>query len=159
MSSNNVVILGATGYVGTGITFQFLKVQHGGVFGLFPCLQSVQHGFTVVAQSREQTKLDALKATLAGQGADVSKLHFVVGSFQSEAEAKAVGAAVQKLVGVPQHVVSILGFVDIINTPASETTPEALDRNFENSFWPNVRAANVFIPLQKGKVRRVAFRE
>jgi hypothetical protein len=106
----------------------------------------------VVAQSREQSKLDTLKTALVKQGADVSKLHFVTGSFQTDAEAKAVAASVQKLIGVPQHVLSILGFFDAIKKPASETTPEELKHNFEDTFYPNVRAANVFIPLQKGKV-------
>jgi hypothetical protein len=111
-----------------------------------------KHGYTVVAQSREQSKLDTLKTALVKQGADVSKLHFVTGSFQTDAEAKAVAASVQKLIGVPQHVLSILGFFDAIKKPASETTPEELKHNFEDTFYPNVRAANVFIPLQKGKV-------
>jgi hypothetical protein len=107
----------------------------------------------VVAQSREQTKLDSLKTALVKHGADVSKLHFVTGTFQSDAEAKSVAASVQKLIGVPQHVLSIIGYFDAIKKPASETTPDELKRNFDDSFYPNVRAANAFIPLQKGKVR------
>ena len=133
--SKNVVVLGATGYIGQGATLQLLKA-----------------GYTVVAQSREQKKLDVLKETLIKRGADVSKLHFVTGSFQSDAEAKAVADAVTKLIGVPQHVLSILGFSVPINGPASEGTPDAINHNFVDTFWPTVRSANAFIPLQKGKV-------
>jgi NAD(P)-dependent dehydrogenase (short-subunit alcohol dehydrogenase family) len=134
--SKNVVVLGASGYIGQGACLSFLK-----------------QGYTVVAQSREQGKLESLKTALVKQGADVSKLHFVTGTFQSEAEAKAVAAEVQKLIGVPQHVLCILGFFDNLKKPASETTPEEMIHNFGDTFWPNMRAANAFIPLQKGKVR------
>ncbi len=81
----------------------------------------------------------------------------MTGSFQSGDEAKAVAAAVQKLVGVPKHVLSILGFVDTLPKLASETTPEDINNNWSNSLWPTIRSANAFVPLLKGKVRLKLF--
>lgn len=114
-----------------------------------------QHGYTVVAQSREQAKLEVLRASLVKHGADVSKLHFVTGSLDSGSQAEAVGAAVQQLLGgPPQHVVSSLGFALPVPGLASAASPETIAQSFEGSVWPNIRAANVFVPLQRGKVRQ-----
>ena len=104
----------------------------------------------MIVQSREQKRLDELRAVLVKEGADVSRLHGVVGDFQSEAEARAVADKVGQ-VGRPQHIISILGFITPIATLPSETTPEQLQANWSESVWPTMRAQRALLPLVKGR--------
>jgi short-subunit dehydrogenase len=67
-ANKNVVVLGATGNVGQGIVFKFLA-----------------EGATVVAVSRSQDKLAALRKILAGS--KLENLHDIVGDFSTEAHA------------------------------------------------------------------------
>jgi hypothetical protein len=116
----------------------------------------LKQGFTVLAQSRSEVKFDALKNALQKQGANIEKLHGVFGSFGSASEAEKVVEEVRKH-GLPHHVISILGFVDPIPKPASETSPEDINKNWEESLWPNVRAANAFVPLLKVKYLQLLY--
>ncbi len=110
----------------------------------------LEKGFRVFAVSRSSAKLDALKLQLVKSGSSVDHLIPVVGDFANAAQAHKVLDDVHRH-GEFSHVVSILGFVDLIMKAASETTPEELIKNWEDSFFLNVRASNAFVPTLKKK--------
>jgi NAD(P)-dependent dehydrogenase (short-subunit alcohol dehydrogenase family) len=128
-----VVVLGATGVVGSGAVRSYLDA-----------------GATVVGVSRSAANLDKLRSQMAiGAG---EPFHGVVGDFNTEAAGKAAFDAVAAALGgkAIDHVVSSLGFVVIDGaataTPLAKLT-EALDGGLINTFV----AARTFVPGLKAR--------
>jgi NAD(P)-dependent dehydrogenase (short-subunit alcohol dehydrogenase family) len=128
-----VVVVGASGVVGSGIVRKYLDA-----------------GATVVGVSRSSSKLDQLKQQMKIQSSE--RFVPVVGDFKDEtstdAAKKAVAAA---LGGKPiDHVVSVQGFVAFAKAPTSTPVQElrgALDDGLIN----NLLAAQAFLPDLKGR--------
>jgi len=135
LKGQTAVILGATGYVGSGVAWKYLEA-----------------GANVVAVGREQKKLDVLKTQL---GKLVTKDNFftVVGGFDDEKTARATLAAVQAVAKTYHHVMSNIGFVDILKTGITETPLAQVKKSaYEDAFFPTVIAAQVFLPPLKDVV-------
>jgi NAD(P)-dependent dehydrogenase (short-subunit alcohol dehydrogenase family) len=129
----NVVVIGASGVVGSGIVRKYLDA-----------------GATVVGLSRSGAKLDQLKDQVK-IGASERFLP-VVGDFKDEASAaearKAVAAA---LGGKPvDHVVTVQGFVAYAKAP-TETPPAQLKAALDDGLFNNLLAAQAFMPELKGR--------
>jgi len=124
-----VVVLGATGAVGSGAVYSFLE-----------------RGATVVAVGREQKKLDALVVEV---GKLAPRLLTVVGDVGSEAQALALKSAVDLALpagGKIHHVVASVGNARItpqgpVGTPLSE-----LVLSFEQGLYLNIYTAKAFLP-------------
>lgn len=135
MLANNqvVVVLGATGVVGSGAVRKFLDA-----------------GATVVGVSRSAQKLAELK-TLLELGAD-APFHAVVGDFTDEASAAATRQAVDAALAgrASDHVVSVQGFVSIVQAP-TDTALAAVKQALDDGFYNNYLAAKVFLPDLKAR--------
>jgi NAD(P)-dependent dehydrogenase (short-subunit alcohol dehydrogenase family) len=127
-----VVVLGATGAVGSGVVRRYLDA-----------------GATVVGVSRSEANLEALKKTVGIRAGE--PFLPVVGDFHSEDAASVTREAViTALGGAPiDHVVSPLGFVQLADPPTAAPL-EAVESALENGLYINIRAAKAFVPRMKG---------
>ena len=132
-SGKNVVVIGATGVVGSGVVRRFLDA-----------------GATVVGVSRSRDKLDELRGRIGV--ADGEPFHAVAGDFSDEAGAAAVAAAVDAaLAGAPiDHVVSVQGFVNFADAPTAAPVA-ALKGALDDGLFNNLLAAKTFVPRLKGR--------
>lgn len=125
-----VVILGASGNVGSGAAHGFLEA-----------------GATVVLVGRDETKIKAIKEKLGNN----PNVLIAIGTFDTEANAAATRDAVIKVLGGKQydHVVSSLGFVHF--APGWPTaTPLADVNKAKSEGWDiNFNAAHAFLPSLK----------
>jgi NAD(P)-dependent dehydrogenase (short-subunit alcohol dehydrogenase family) len=128
-----VVVLGATGVVGSGVVRKYLDA-----------------GATVVGVSRSEENLEQLRKTVGIRAGEAFLP--VVGDFHTEDAASATReAVVTALAGAPvDHVVSSLGFVQFAGPP-TEAPIEAVQSALENGLYINVRAAKAFVPMLKGR--------
>ncbi len=130
MRSNKqvVVVLGATGVVGSGAVRRYLG-----------------EGATVVAVSRSAPKLEALKKRLAAP-----HLLSAVGDFTSDDEAfKTRDAVAAVLGGQPiDHVLSSIGFVTV-DQVASATPVATFRAALDGGLFNNFLAARAFLPALK----------
>jgi NAD(P)-dependent dehydrogenase (short-subunit alcohol dehydrogenase family) len=124
----SVVVVGATGVVGSGICKAFLE-----------------QGAFVVGVSRSAAKLDELKKTLGVTGQDTFAA--AVGDFKDEAtSALAVAAIDRALAGrAIDHVVSSQGFVKF-GPPATQTTTHQLQEALDDGLFVNFHAARALLP-------------
>jgi len=132
MAGKVVVILGATGNVGSGAAHAFL-----------------QQGTTVVLVGRDKAKLNTFKDKLPNnQNALV-----VVGKFNTEKEAAESHNLVLKALGGKSidHVISAMGFFD--NAPGWPTATPLHDvHKTLHDFWdPHFCAAHAFLPGLKDR--------
>ena len=132
-ANRNVVVIGASGVVGSGVVRKYLDA-----------------GARVVGVSRSASKLEQLKQQMKIQGSEP----FVpaVGDFKDEASAaearKAVTAALE---GQPiDHVVSVQGFVSFAKAPTS-TPPAELKAALDDGLFNNLLAAQAFLPDLKNR--------
>ena len=128
-----VVIIGATGVVGSGVVRKYLDA-----------------GATVVGVSRSASKLEQLKQQMKIQASE--PFLSVVGDFKDEASAtevkKAVAAALEgKAI---DHVVSVQGFVAFAKAPTSTPTEE-LKAALDDGLFNNLLAAKAFLPDLKDR--------
>jgi NAD(P)-dependent dehydrogenase (short-subunit alcohol dehydrogenase family) len=128
-----VVVLGATGVVGTGVVRKYLDA-----------------GATVVGVSRSAGKLEDLKKRIDIKAAE--PFLSVEGDFQDEAQASrtreaVVGALKGKTI---DHVVSILGFPAVDKGP-TETSLEAFRKSLDDGLFNTFLAAKVFLPGLKSR--------
>jgi NAD(P)-dependent dehydrogenase (short-subunit alcohol dehydrogenase family) len=132
----NVVVIGATGVVGSGVVRKYLDA-----------------GARVVGVSRSGEKLEMLAATLKLQKDE--PFTRVVGSFASEAEASSTKEAIARALGgsTPDHVVSAQGFVTVAKAP-TETTLATVEQAFRDGLHNNFLAAKVLLPLMKDREDR-----
>jgi NAD(P)-dependent dehydrogenase (short-subunit alcohol dehydrogenase family) len=123
-----VVVIGASGVVGSGIVRKYLDA-----------------GATVVGVSRSASKLEQLKQQMKIQGSE--PFVPVVGDFKDEAStAEAKKAVVAALGGKPiDHVVSVQGFVSYAKAPTSTPT-EDLKAALDDGLFNNLLAAKAFLP-------------
>ncbi|HEX8435121.1 SDR family NAD(P)-dependent oxidoreductase [Archangium sp.] len=126
-----VVVIGASGVVGSGVVRKYLDA-----------------GATVVGVSRSASKLEQLTQQMKIQSSE--PFISVVGDFKDEASAreakKAVATALQ---GKPiDHVVSVQGFVSYAKAPTS-TPPEELKAALDDGLFNNLLAAKAFLPELK----------
>lgn len=132
-SNQVVVVIGATGVVGSGVVRKYLDA-----------------GATVVGVSRSEENLTKLK-TLLNIG-DNEPFHGVVGDFKDEASAQAAYDAVSAAVGgkAIDHVVTVQGFVtmtqSVLGTPLT-----VLKSAFDDGLYNNFLAAKVFLPQLKDR--------
>jgi NAD(P)-dependent dehydrogenase (short-subunit alcohol dehydrogenase family) len=131
--NQSVVVIGATGVVGSGVVRKYLDA-----------------GATVVGVSRSAAKLEQLKQQMKVQASE--PFLPVVGDFKDEASAgevlKSVGAALKgKAI---DHVVSVQGFVNFAKAPTS-TPPEELKAALDDGLFNNLLAAKAFLPDLKGR--------
>lgn len=132
-----VVVLGASGVVGSGVVCKFLG-----------------QGATVVGVSRSQQNLERLIAQM-GLFKAVEDARFVpvVGDFQDEDGALATRRSVLAALtqGVPiDHVVSVLGFVSPAKPP-TDSPLSALTEALADGLYNNFLAAKAFIPALKSR--------
>lgn len=127
-----VVVLGATGVVGSGVVRKFLDA-----------------GATVVGVSRSAERLDRMRSAVVRPGEPFLP---VVGDFgRDESAAASREAVVSALAEAPiDHVVSSLGFVQRAQ-PVTETSIDEVGSALENGLYINLRAAQAFIPLLHGR--------
>jgi len=130
-ANKSVVVLGATGVVGSGVVRKYLDA-----------------GATVVAVSRSAANLERLKQTINVTGSE--PFLPVVGDFVSEASAQAVFAAVTAALGGRpiSHVVSVLGFA-AFGAPPTATSLDAVKAAFDDGVYNNFLAAQSFLPSLK----------
>lgn len=128
-----VVVLGATGVVGSGVVRTYLDA-----------------GATVVGVSRSADKLEQLK-TLLGIG-PAEPFHAVVGDFVDEASAVATRQAVEAVLGdrAIDHVVSVLGFAAVTAAP-TETSLAAVKAALDDGFYNTYLASKAFLPGLKSR--------
>jgi NAD(P)-dependent dehydrogenase (short-subunit alcohol dehydrogenase family) len=132
-ANRNVVVIGASGVVGSGVVRKYLDA-----------------GARVVGVSRSASKLEQLKQQMKIQGSE--PFLPAVGDFKDEASAaearKAVTAA---LGGQPiDHVVSVQGFVSFAKAPTS-TPPAELKAALDDGLFNNLLAAQAFLPDLKNR--------
>jgi NAD(P)-dependent dehydrogenase (short-subunit alcohol dehydrogenase family) len=128
-----VVIVGATGTVGSGVVRKYLDA-----------------GARVVGVSRSQDKLGQLAETL--KIAKGEPFVPVVASFDSEVAATAAKEAiVGAIAGKPlHHVVSAQGFVTVAKAP-TETPLATVEEAFRDGLFNNFLAAKALLPLIAGR--------
>jgi NAD(P)-dependent dehydrogenase (short-subunit alcohol dehydrogenase family) len=126
-----VVIVGATGVVGSGVTRKYLDA-----------------GARVIGVSRSGDRLDALAETMAIKSGDAFVP--VVASFATEDDAAAAKEAIVAAIGnaTLQHVVSAQGFVTPGKLP-TETPIATLQTALEDGLYNNVLAAKALLPMIK----------
>ena len=132
-AGKTVVVLGASGVVGTGIVRRFLD-----------------SGATVVAVSRSAANLDKLKERIAVAGHE--PFHAVVGDFDTDDAARAAFDAISVKIGgaAIDHVITSQGFPNM--TRAASITPVAeLQTVLEAGLYNTLRAAQVFLPGLKAR--------
>lgn len=122
----SVVVIGATGVVGSGVTRAFLD-----------------EGAFVVAVSRSAEKLTGLRQTLGAHPALAS----AVGDFKDEASSgRALAAIDQALQGrAIDHVVSSQGFVKF-GPPPTQSTAAQLSEALDDGLMVNFFAARALLP-------------
>jgi NAD(P)-dependent dehydrogenase (short-subunit alcohol dehydrogenase family) len=129
----NVVVIGATGVVGSGVVRKYLDA-----------------GATVVGVSRVADNIEKLKQTISIKEGEA--FHGVVGEFKDDASAAAVKNAVSAVLGGKpiQHIVSVQGFITFAKTP-TETPIATLRSAFDDGLYNNLLAAQAFLPEMKGQ--------
>ena len=107
----------------------------------------------MVITSRTQEKGDAAAAAIVALNALYSgRLHVVVGDFASKEQATVTAAAVIAKTGSIDHVLSNLGFVQMINKTIVDTTAEELVDNLtKNGVFALTYAYGTFIGHLKGR--------
>lgn len=132
-SNQVVVVIGATGYVGSGVVRKYLD-----------------SGAQVVAVSRSAANLDKLKQTIAVQSSE--PFLSVVGDFKDEASAQAAHAAVSAALGGKEidHLVSVQGFA-AVTKPPTDTTFDTVKDAMADGLYNNFLAAKVFLPQLKDR--------
>jgi len=130
-AGQTVVILGATGYVGSGAAQRFLE-----------------SGARVIAVGRDATRLEKLKTDL---GTAVSKDNYdiVIGDFSDEKSAAAAVAALQAKVKTINHVISNMGGGQWSKTGITGSTPKELSAALDEGVWNTFNAARLLAPLLK----------
>ena len=133
-AGKNVVVLGATGVVGSGASKKF-----------------VDAGATVVAVSRSSEKLSALADQLKLSGSE--QLKFATGDFDSEAAAAKTTQRIEEaLAGAPiDHVVSSLGFVKVVDQGVTQTPTSDLKEALDSGFFNTYFAAKALLPRIKDR--------
>lgn len=131
-AGKNVVVLGATGVVGSGVVRKFLDA-----------------GATVVGVSRSADKLARLREQMQ-IGADAA-FREVVGDLRDEASAAEVARQAGAALGGPiDHVVSAQGFVNFA-APPTQSPLDALKSALDDGLFNNFLAAKAFLPGLKGR--------
>ncbi len=132
-AGKNVVVLGATGVVGSGVVRKFLDA-----------------GAAVVGVSRSAEKLARLREQMQIDAA--APFHGVVGDLRDEASAEAVRAAAVAALGERpiDHVVSAQGFVNFAAAP-TQTPVDALKSALDDGLYNNLLAAKAFLPGLKAR--------
>jgi NAD(P)-dependent dehydrogenase (short-subunit alcohol dehydrogenase family) len=127
-----VVVVGATGVVGSGIVRKYLDA-----------------GATVIGVSRQEGNLSRLKDTIkVGAG---EAFRGVVAEFKDEASAAAAGPAIMARAGGPlDHVVTVQGFVSFAKAP-TETPVADLRAALEDGLFSNLLAAKALLPGLKAR--------
>lgn len=129
-----VVVVGASGVVGSGIVRRYLDT-----------------GARVVGVSRSEGNLAKLRKTMSiGSG---EAFFGVVADFSDEAGAALAKTAIgEALEGAPiDHVVSVQGFVAFAQVP-TETPVAALRQALDNGLYNNYLAAKALLPDLKARV-------
>lgn len=123
-----VVVIGATGVVGSGVVRSFLH-----------------HGAFVVGVSRSAEKLNELKTTLKLNPNDAFAT--AVGDFKDEAtSARALAAIDAALAGrAIDHIVSTQGFVKL-GPPPTQSTAKQLAEALDDGLLVNFHAAKALLP-------------
>lgn len=132
-AGKNVVILGATGVVGSGVVRKFLDA-----------------GAAVVGVSRSADKLMRLREAVK-IGVE-EPFQGIVGDFRDEVSAAEVRRAVGAALGdrAIDHVVSAQGFVNFA-APPTQAPIEALKGALDDGLYNNLLAAKAFLPGLKGR--------
>lgn len=132
-AGKNVVVLGATGVVGSGVVRKFLDA-----------------GATVVGVSRSADKLARLREQM--QIGEDAPFFGVVGDLRDETSADEVRRLVGAAIGdAPiDHVVSVQGFVNFA-APPTQAPLEALRGALDDGLYNNLLAAKVFLPGLKAR--------
>lgn len=127
-----VVVIGATGVVGSGVVRKYLDA-----------------GATVVGVSRQEGNLAKLKNTLKIGAQEAFR--GVTGEFKDEASAAAAKAAILGKAGGPiDHVVTVQGFVTYGKAP-TETPSSTLRQALDDGLFNNLLAAQALLPELKGR--------
>lgn len=128
-----VLVIGATGTVGSGVVRKFLDA-----------------GATVLAMSRSGAKIEKLKQDISI--ADSEPFLSVAGDFQDEESAEELRLQVeQTLGGRPiDHVVSVQGFVSVVDAPTA-TSLASFKGSLDDGLYNNYLAAKVFLPGLKDR--------
>lgn len=133
LASKHVVVVGATGVVGSGIVRSYLDA-----------------GATVVGVSRSADNLARLAEQMKiGPG---EPFHAVVGDFRDEASATAARQAVAAALGDRpiDHVVTVQGFV-VFAPPPTAAPVAILEGALADGLYNNLLAAKVFLPDLKAR--------
>ena len=132
-SGKNVVVIGATGVVGSGVVRSYLDA-----------------GARVIGVSRSAANLARLRETVK-IGEDEPFVG-VVGEFTSEGSATTAKAAVEAALGgaAIDHVVSVQGFVNFAAPPTAAPI-DALKAALDDGLFNNLLAAKAFLPGLKGR--------
>src|SRR5690349_3448206 len=110
-----VVVVGASGIVGSGIVRKYLDA-----------------GATVIGVSRQEGNLSKLRDTIKIGPSDAFR--GVVADFKDDSSAAAAGAAIQARAGAPiDHVVTVQGFVPTAKAP-TETPIADLRHGLDDGF-------------------------
>ena len=123
------LVLGATGVIGSGAAYQFLK-----------------EGATVVVVSRTQDKVQELVNELSKDHGK-ERIHGVVGSYESKKSVEELYAkAKTALKGAsPDHVVSSIGFAAVTPTGIIDADVGVLKEAFDESLYSAILAAQVIL--------------
>jgi NAD(P)-dependent dehydrogenase (short-subunit alcohol dehydrogenase family) len=133
LTDRTVVVAGATGNVGPFVVRALL-----------------QREATVVAPSRSEQKLAALREQLRRDVGDsgLRRLHTVSGNLSAEAEATALRERIARQAGTPDAVVATVG--DFVTTPTLLDTGAAdLQRALDGYLISNLMIARTFAPALK----------
>jgi NAD(P)-dependent dehydrogenase (short-subunit alcohol dehydrogenase family) len=133
LATRNVVVVGATGVVGSGIVRRYLDA-----------------GATVVGVSRSADNLARLREKMK---IGVSEpFHGIIGEFRDDATAAAAHRAVSAALGDRpiDHVVTAQGFV-VLAPPPTAAPLTALERALADGLYNNLLAARVFLPGLKAR--------
>ena len=130
LAGKSVVILGATGNVGSGAAHALLA-----------------QGATVVLVGRDSAKLQALKTKLG----NAANAHIVEGKFDTEHHAASTRDHVLKALGGKQydHVISSLAFFNNAAAWATATPLADVQKALKDGFEPHFNAAHAFLPSLK----------
>ena len=130
-ADKTVVVLGATGVVGSGVVRKYLDA-----------------GATVVGVSRSGSNLERLKQQIGVS--DSEPFMGVVGDFVTEASAAEVFQSVAAALGgrAIDHVVSVLGFA-AVGAPPTATALDSVTGALADGLFNSFLAAMVFLPSLK----------
>lgn len=131
LASKNVVVIGATGVVGSGIVRRYLDA-----------------GATVVGVSRSADNLARVAEQM--KIGDSEPFLRVVGEFRDEPSATAAHKAVLAALGDRpiDHVVTVQGFV-VLAPPPTAAPLTVLERAMADGLYNNLLAARAFLPALK----------